>query len=74
MNAGAAIYVGGAAASLAAGVERAAETVDSGAAAELLDRLIATTAALGGSMVRFTARGHRQPPKQPSRLSNWTWE
>lgn len=48
MNAGAAIYVGGAAASFAAGVERAAETVDSGAAAELLDRLIATTASLGG--------------------------
>jgi anthranilate phosphoribosyltransferase len=46
LNAGAAIYVGGAADSLAAGVEKAAETVDSGAAAELLDRLIAATAAL----------------------------
>jgi anthranilate phosphoribosyltransferase len=44
LNAGAAIYVGGAADSLAAGVEKAGETVDSGAAAELLDRLIAATA------------------------------
>ena len=44
LNAGAAIYVGGAAESLGAGVEKAAETVDSDAAAELLDRLIAATA------------------------------
>jgi anthranilate phosphoribosyltransferase len=44
LNAGAAIYVGGAADSLAAGIEKASETVDSGAAAELLDRLIAATA------------------------------
>ena len=44
LNAGAAIYVGGAAGSLGAGVEKAAETVDSGAAAELLDRLVAATA------------------------------
>jgi anthranilate phosphoribosyltransferase len=43
LNAGAAIYVGGAADSLGAGVEMAAETVDSDAAAELLDRLIAAT-------------------------------
>jgi anthranilate phosphoribosyltransferase len=43
LNAGAAIYVGGAADSLGAGVEKAAETVDSGAAAELLDRLVAAT-------------------------------
>jgi anthranilate phosphoribosyltransferase len=43
LNAGAAIYLGGAADSLAAGVEKAGETVDSGAAAELLDRLIAAT-------------------------------
>jgi len=44
LNAGAAIYVGGAADSLAAGVEKATATVDSGAAAALLDRLIAATA------------------------------
>ena len=45
LNAGAAIYVGGGAESLAAGVEKAAATIDSGAAAELLGRLIAATAA-----------------------------
>jgi anthranilate phosphoribosyltransferase len=44
LNAGAAIYVGGAADSLAAGVEKAGEAIDSGAAAELLDRVIAATA------------------------------
>ena len=48
LNAGAAIYVGGAAESLAAGVEKAAETVDSGAAKALLERLIAATQAVGG--------------------------
>ena len=48
LNAGAAIYVGGLAASLGDGVEKAAAAVDSGAADELLDRLIATTAQLGG--------------------------
>jgi anthranilate phosphoribosyltransferase len=46
LNAGAAIYVGGKAESLADGVEAAASAVDSGAARELLERLIATTAAL----------------------------
>jgi anthranilate phosphoribosyltransferase len=46
LNAGAAIYVGGLAADLGAGVERAAEAIDSGAARELLDRLIATTTRL----------------------------
>ncbi len=45
LNAGAAIYVGGAAASLAEGVEKAGATVGSGAAAELLDRLIEATTA-----------------------------
>jgi len=44
LNAGAAIYVGGAADSLGAGIEKAGEIVDAGAAAELLDRLIAATA------------------------------
>src|SRR6185436_5280299 len=46
LNAGAAIYVGGHAASLAEGVERAAAAVDEDAARELLDRLIATTGGL----------------------------
>ncbi len=45
LNAGAAIYLGAAAESLGAGVEKAAATVDSGAASELLDRLVAATAA-----------------------------
>jgi anthranilate phosphoribosyltransferase len=45
LNAGAAIYVGGVAASLAEGVEKAAATVDSGAADELLKRLVAATTA-----------------------------
>jgi anthranilate phosphoribosyltransferase len=47
LNAGAAIYLGGVADSLAGGVERAAESVDSGAASGLLERLISTTAELG---------------------------
>jgi anthranilate phosphoribosyltransferase len=46
LNAGAAIYVGSQAESLAEGVEKAAAAVDSGAASELLDRLVATTAEL----------------------------
>jgi len=46
LNAGAAIYVGGLAADLGDGVEKAAATIDSGAARELLDRLIAATARL----------------------------
>jgi anthranilate phosphoribosyltransferase len=45
LNAGAAIYVGGVAGSLAEGVEKATEAIDSGAASELLGRLIAATAA-----------------------------
>jgi len=48
LNAGAAIYVGGLAGSLGEGVEKAAAAIDSGAAQELLDRLVATTAQLGG--------------------------
>jgi len=43
LNAGAAIYVGGRAESLADGVGKAAESVDSGAARELLERLIDAT-------------------------------
>ncbi|HEY5815211.1 MAG TPA: anthranilate phosphoribosyltransferase [Solirubrobacterales bacterium] len=46
LNAGAAIYLGGQAADLGAGVEKAAAAIDTGAAAELLDRLVATTANL----------------------------
>jgi anthranilate phosphoribosyltransferase len=46
LNAGAAIYVGGVAGSLSEGVEKAGATVDSGAAEELLGRLIAATTAL----------------------------
>jgi anthranilate phosphoribosyltransferase len=43
LNAGAALYVGGTADSIKAGVEQAAAAVDSGAAAELLERYVATT-------------------------------
>jgi anthranilate phosphoribosyltransferase len=48
LNAGAAIYVGGRADSLAEGVEKAAEAVDSGAGVALLERLIAASAAPAG--------------------------
>ena len=47
LNAGAAIYVGGAAASLEAGVVEAAEAIDSGEAKVLLERLVAATATVG---------------------------
>jgi anthranilate phosphoribosyltransferase len=43
INAGAALYVGGAADSIAAGVTKAGEAIDSGAAAELLDRYVNKT-------------------------------
>jgi anthranilate phosphoribosyltransferase len=45
LNAGAAIYVAGGADSIEAGVERAREAIESGAAASQLDALRATTAA-----------------------------
>jgi anthranilate phosphoribosyltransferase len=45
LNAGAAIYVGGIAATLAEGVEKAGATIDSGAAEALLSRLIAAATA-----------------------------
>jgi anthranilate phosphoribosyltransferase len=48
LNAGAAIYVGGLASSLGQGVEKAAAAIDDGAAAALLERLVAATAAKGG--------------------------
>ena len=45
LNAGAAIYVAGAATDLAAGVEKARATIDAGAGAEVLDRLSALASA-----------------------------
>ena len=45
-NGGAAIYVGGAAASIEEGVRRAADAIDSGAARELLERFVERTATL----------------------------
>jgi anthranilate phosphoribosyltransferase len=46
LNAAAAIYVGGEAVDLGAGVERAAEAIDSGAASKVLERLVEQTAEL----------------------------
>ena len=43
MNAGAAIYVGGRAATLADGIRLAAESIDSGRAARKLDALVTAT-------------------------------
>jgi anthranilate phosphoribosyltransferase len=48
LNAAAAIYVGGLAADLEDGVGKAAAAIDSGAAAGVLERLIAATAASAG--------------------------
>jgi anthranilate phosphoribosyltransferase len=47
LNAGAAIYVGGLVPDLEAGVAKAAEAIDSGAAANVLERLIAATRPTG---------------------------
>jgi anthranilate phosphoribosyltransferase len=47
LNAAAAIYVGGLAADLEQGVAKAAEAIDSGAAGNVLERLVAATAAGG---------------------------
>ncbi|HVV89408.1 MAG TPA: anthranilate phosphoribosyltransferase [Solirubrobacterales bacterium] len=47
LNAAAAIYVGGLAADLEEGVAKAAAAIDSGAAADVLDRLIAATVSPG---------------------------
>ncbi len=49
LNAGAAIVVGGGAADLEAGIERAREAIDSGAAREVLDRLVKITGELASS-------------------------
>jgi anthranilate phosphoribosyltransferase len=46
LNAGAAIYVGGGADSIADGVRRAQESIDSGAARDVLERFVARTAEL----------------------------
>ncbi len=47
LNAAAAIYVGGLAADLGEGVAKAEEAIDSGAAGNVLERLIAATASSG---------------------------
>jgi anthranilate phosphoribosyltransferase len=47
LNAGAAIYVGGAAASLEEGVRTAERAVDDGSARNMLERFVARTAELG---------------------------
>jgi anthranilate phosphoribosyltransferase len=49
MNGGAAIYLGGAADSLAEGVRRAEEAIDSGAAAETMERFVERTKELAPS-------------------------
>ncbi|MGH2982158.1 MAG: anthranilate phosphoribosyltransferase [Solirubrobacterales bacterium] len=48
LNAGAAIYVGGQAGDLEAGVEMAREAIDSGAASRVLDQLVEQTGRLSG--------------------------
>jgi anthranilate phosphoribosyltransferase len=52
LNAGAAIYAGGGADSLAAGVSEAQRSIDSGSAASTLERLIALTQELAAAPVR----------------------
>jgi anthranilate phosphoribosyltransferase len=49
LNAGAALYVGGQAGSIADGAREAERTLDSGAAAQLLDRLVERSAELAGA-------------------------
>jgi anthranilate phosphoribosyltransferase len=49
LNAGAAIYVAGGAADLGEGVERAAEAIDSGAARDVLERLVSRSRELAGA-------------------------
>ena len=48
MNAGAAIYAAGRADTMAAGVQAAAEAIDSGSARDLLERFVARTRELAG--------------------------
>jgi anthranilate phosphoribosyltransferase len=49
LNAGAAIYVGGGSEDLAAGVEKASEAIDSGAARAVLEKLVARSGELAGA-------------------------
>ena len=49
LNAGAAIYVGGAAGSIAEGVAKAADSIDSGAAREVLERYVKRSRELAGA-------------------------
>jgi anthranilate phosphoribosyltransferase len=49
LNAGAAIYVAGGASELREGVSKAAEAIDSGAAGDVLDRLVARSRELSGA-------------------------
>jgi anthranilate phosphoribosyltransferase len=56
LNAGAAIYAGGVAENLREGVEKAGSAVDSGAATELLERLIGTTTAMGQNDATHSSR------------------
>jgi anthranilate phosphoribosyltransferase len=49
MNAGAAIYVAGAAADLQEGVAKAQEAIDSGGARDVLERLVARSRELSGA-------------------------
>jgi len=49
LNAGAAIFVGGRADDLAAGIEAAREAIDSGSAEQVLERLVATTRGLAAA-------------------------
>jgi anthranilate phosphoribosyltransferase len=49
LNAGAAIYVAGVASDLPEGVAKAAEAIDSGAAGDVLERLVARSRELSGA-------------------------
>jgi anthranilate phosphoribosyltransferase len=49
LNAGAAIYVGGRADSVEAGVRAAEEAIDSGAARDAMERFVRHTQTVGGS-------------------------
>jgi anthranilate phosphoribosyltransferase len=49
LNTGAAIYVAGVASDLPEGVAKAAEAIDSGAAGDVLERLVARSRELSGA-------------------------
>ena len=67
LNAGAAIYVGGRAEDLGEGVEKAAAAIDSGAARELLERLVATTNELAPSRLRLSSGNDRAADRGSAR-------